>query len=140
MLFSKRTMLKTSLVWYLIVAFFIITSLPSDSLAMFLPSNFYLNNKDSSFNRSEDIKKIQSFLEKKIVSQRLADLGLTKEEISSRLSRLSDRQIHNTAADINTLYPGTGGDALGVVVTLLIITILVVILLQITGHKVIITK
>lgn len=100
--------------------------------AMFLSSN-----ETASF-RQEDLTKIQTVLESKVIRQRLSDLGLTQEEITSRLSQLSDSEVHQVASKIDSLY--AGGDGLGVVIALLVIAILVVILLELTGHKIIITK
>jgi hypothetical protein len=78
-------------------------------------------------------------LESRLVSQRLSDLGFSQGEISSRLNQLSDEQIHYFASHLESLQ--TGGDAgLGIIIALLVIAILVVVLLQLSGHKVIITK
>ncbi|MGB3942113.1 MAG: PA2779 family protein [Candidatus Manganitrophaceae bacterium] len=135
--FWIKLSLKRSLVGYLIVATILlglVSVFPaSEGWAMFLPSN----RTDSSL-REEEAAKIQSVLESKVIRQRLADLGLTHEEIAARLSQLSDQEIHQVSTQIDSLY--AGGDGLGVVIGLLVIAILVVILLQLTGHKVIITK
>ncbi len=87
----------------------------------------------------DDLLKIQAFLETRLVAQRLADLGFNAQEVQSRLNGLSDDQIHQVARNLDGLQ--TGGDsALGIVIALLVIVILVFILLQVTGHKVIVTK
>lgn len=75
------------------------------------------------FDRAAEIEKIQSFLHQKIVTQRLLDYGLTPEEASSRLSRLSDQEVRQVAMKIDQENPG--GDALGAVVAVLVIGILV---------------
>jgi hypothetical protein len=127
--------LKRSLVGYLVIASFVLgflSAFPAEGLAMFLPSNLTASD------RGEDLTKIQPYLESKIIRQRLTDLGLNEHEVSSRLSQLSDQEIHDVASKIDTLQ--AGGDALGTIVVLLVIAILVVVLLQLTGHKVIVTK
>lgn len=128
--------LKRSLVGYLVIASFVLGFLSAfpatEGWAMFLPSNL------TAPGRQEDLTKIQPFLESKIIRQRLIDLGLNQQEISSRLSQLSDQEIHDVASKIDTLQ--AGGDVLGTIVVLLVIAILVVVLLQLTGHKVIVTK
>lgn len=131
------TTLKSVLIWTLIASA-VTGFLPSGSEAAFLPSGVYAAPGSTPLDRQESMGKIQSVLESKQIHQRLLDLGLTKEEISLRLGRLSDGQIHELATRLDTLQPG--GDALGGIVVLLVIAILVVVLLQITGHKVIITK
>lgn len=127
--------LKRSLVGYLIIASFVfgfLSAFPSEGRAMFLPSNLTASE------RQEDLAKMQPMLESKIIRQRLTDLGLNPQEISSRLAQLSDQEIHDVASKIDTLQ--AGGGVLGTVVVLLVIAILVVVLLQVTGHKVIVTK
>lgn len=133
---SVGLFLKRSLVGYLILAMMVLGLLSAfptpEGWAMFLSSN------DSASFRQDDLAKIQTVLESKIIRQRLSDLGLTQEEITSRLAQLSDPEIHQVASNIDSLY--AGGDGLSVIIALLVIAILVVILLQLTGHKVIITK
>lgn len=128
-------MFKKTVAWYLVIAMFIIGVAPRLEAA-FVPSEAI---KLASVDRARDLEKIQAVLEQKIVKQRLQDLGFTDEEIRSRLSELSDQQIHNLAMQIDQLKVGKD-DALGVIIALLIIAILIVVLLQLMGHKVIITK
>ena len=134
--FRIRLFLKRSLAGYLIIATMVLGLLSafptSEGWAMFLSSN------QTSSIRQEDLTKLQTVLESKLIRQRLADLGLSHEEITSRLAQLSDQEVHQVAGQIDSLY--AAGDGLGVVIALLVIAILVVILLQMTGHKVIITK
>lgn len=136
MAFRFKLFFKRSLVGYLVIATVVLGLLSvfpaSEGWAMFLSSN------QTSSVRQEDLSKIQTVLESKMIHQRLADLGLSHEEITSRLAQLSDQEVHQVASQLDSLH--AGGDALGVVIALLVIAILVVILLQLTGHKVVITK
>jgi hypothetical protein len=120
---------------YLILAVFLIGIVPRVD-AGFVPSEIINYN---GYERSADIEKIQKVIETKIISERLKQLGLNKEEIYLRLEQLSDRQLHNLAMQIDDLKVGQG-DVFGVIIALLVIAILVVVLLKLTGHKVIITK
>ena len=117
---------------YLVLALLIIGSLPQDGWAIILPSDF------ASSQRAEDLKKLQTFLESKVVRQRLSDLGMPQEEVHLKLAQLSDQEIHQLSQHTELLLPG--GDALGFIIAVLIVAILVVILLQLTGHRVIVTK
>ena len=93
----------------------------------------------SDASRTDDLQRVQRALENKLVQQRLADYGLTPEEINARLTRLSDAQLHNMAAQIDALMPG--GDAgLGIVVALLVIAILAVILIYLLDHRIEVKK
>ena len=131
------SLFKVSLVWYLILSSLILGMVPSDSFALFVPTDLQ-SGLDSGIDRMGDLAKIQGFLEKKIVTQRLLDLGLSTEEVYARLKNMSDEQIHEISMHIDDIK--SGGDGLGIIVTLLVIAILVIVILQLTGHKVIITK
>ena len=71
-----------------------------------------------------------------MVSETMEKFGLTKAEVKSRLDGMTDAQIHQLATNLDEVR--VGGDGLGVVIALLVIAILVVLLLQLTGHKVIV--
>jgi len=87
--------------------------------------------------RVQDMSSIQKTIESKMVRERLEKLGFTANEVKSRLERLSDQQLHQLALNLDDLQVA-GDDGLGIIVVLLVIAILVVLLLQLTGHKVII--
>ncbi len=120
--------------WYLVLAMFIIGIAPRVDAGLAPSDIIALTQVD----RTADLGKIQKVLETRAISERLAQFGLTQDEIQKRLTQLSDQQIHQTALQLDDLK--IGQDALGVIIALLVIAILVVLLLQLTGHKVIITK
>jgi len=120
--------------WYLVFAMFIIGIAPRVE-AGFAPSEIIALKE---VDRKADIEKVQRFLEMKIVRDRLEKLGFTYEEINNRLSQLSDQQLHQVAQQIDELK--VGSDGIGFVIGLLVITILVILILQLTGHRVLITR
>lgn len=120
---------------YLIIAMFIIGIAPKVDAGL-APSELIAM---SQIDRASDLEKIQKVIEMKMVSERLGKFGLTQDEIQKRLSNLGDQQIHKLALQIDDLRVGKD-DALGVLIALLVIAILVVILLQLTGHRVVVTK
>ncbi len=120
--------------WYLVFAMLLISVVPKVE-AGFVPSEL---TGLSGIDRTKDMDKIQQILETKMIQQRLEKLGFTQDEISSRLSHLSDQQIHQLALQLDELR--VGSDGLGVVIALLVIAILVVLLLNLTGRRVIVTK
>jgi len=130
--------LRLLIVWVLVVAIISITFETRESSAALLPSGAAMELGALGPDREISMKRIQSVLESRLIVQRLADFGLTPDEIRSRLDELSDQQVHEVATQLDALQPG--GDALGTIVVLLVIAILVVVLLQLTGHKIIITK
>ena len=135
---NLKVLLKQSLIGYMIVAVAVLTAVPADVQAMFLPSSVDLAQGDSSLDRQQNLEKLQRLLESRLISQRLSDLGFSQGEVSSRLSRLSDEQVHFFSSHLESLQ--TGGDGLGIIIALLVVAILVVVLLEVTGHRVIITK
>jgi hypothetical protein len=125
-------MIKKSIVWYLVFAMFVIAMVPHVE-AGFIPSNAI--NIDET-QKVSDLDKIQKFLETKLVTQRLEDLGFSSLEVKERLFLLSDHQLHNYAQQLDTLK--VGGDGLEVVIGVLVIIILVLVILHLTGHRVIV--
>ena len=115
---------------YLAIACFVIAGIPRDSLA------YLVESQPASYSRVADMDKIQRVLESKMVSQRLQELGLSTDEINSKLAGLGDAEIHQFASRLDSLMPG--GDMLIDIMALLVIAILVLVILHLLGYKVII--
>jgi len=115
---------------YLAIACFVIAGIPKDSLA------YLVESQPASYSRGADMDKIQRVLESKMVSQRLQELGLSTDEINSKLAGLGDAEIHQFASRLDSLMPG--GDMLINIMALLVIAILVLVILHLLGYKVII--
>lgn len=138
---AQRTgIANTSLILYLCAALVVtgaISAFPVAGWAAFVPSDAALSAPG--FDREADMAQLQTYLERKVVAQRLADWGLGPQDIASRIGQLSDAQIHQAVVQLDSVQPG-GDSGLGVIVALLVIAILVVVLLQLTGHRIVITK
>ncbi len=96
---------------------------------MFIPAN------QASPARQADLGAIQKTLESAVVKQRLMDIGLSPEEALTNINRLSDEQTHTLAANLDSLQ--AGADGVGAVVFLLLVAIIVVVVLEAMGHRVI---
>ncbi len=118
--------------WYLVFAMFIIGIAPRVDAALAPSEIVALSQVD----RQADLGKIQKVLETKMIKERLVQYGMTQEEVNTRLSQLSDQQLHKFALQIDDLK--VGGDGLGIVIALLVIALLVVLIIQLTGHKVVV--
>ena len=129
-----RIPLMKHLSWYLIIAMFIIGIAPKADAGI-APSEIIVM---SQLDRTSDLGKIQKVLEMKMVRERLEKLGFAQDEIQSKLSSLSDQQMHNLALQIDEIK--VGGDGAGIVVAILVIVILFVLLLWLMDHKVVVTK
>lgn len=114
----------------------IIGCTPAKSLAFVVGTNQAAGMTESGPARAEDMARVQRVLEAKEVRAKLTELGLGKEEIDSRLARLSDAELHSFASQLDSLYPG--GGFLGFVAGILIIVILVLLILKLTDRKIIV--
>ncbi len=130
-LMRKNTFMKL-LSAYLMLAMFTLT-LPVQGWAMFIPAN------QMTTSRKADLDTIQKALESNLIRQRLMDFGLTADNAQARINRLSDAQTHQLAANLDSLQAGAD-DGLGIVIFLLLVAIITIVVLETTGHRVIITK
>jgi len=129
-------MVRRSLVYYLIAMMFLIGIAPRVDAA-FLPSETIAV---APLERDADIQKIQAVLEMKLVRQRLADLGFSPEEIASRISEMTDEQVHSFAQKLDDLRVGKDS-GLGIVIAILVIVLLVILIINLTtGKKVVVTS
>ena len=127
-----RILPKKWIIWYLVIAMFVIGITPR-VYAGFSPSEF---TSLAPAERSVELQKIQKFLEMKVVRERLREFGYTPDEIQSRLNQLSDPQIHQLALQVDNLK--VGGDGWEVIIALLVIALLVLVIIWLTGHKVVV--
>ncbi len=116
---------------YLVVAT-IALSLPAQAWAMFIPAPY----GQAAVARKADLADIQKILESTVIKQRLMDFGLSPEEAMARINQLSDEQVHQFAAKLDSLQ--AGGDGLGLLIFLLVVAIVVVVVMEATGHHIII--
>lgn len=121
--------MKNFLCLNLIISVFFFT-LPSQGWAMFIPSGQPASRMEA------DMITIQKTLESAVVKQRLIDYGLTPEDALARITALSDQQIHEVASNLESLQ--AGADGVGALIFLVVVAILVVVVLQVTGHSVVI--
>ncbi len=126
----KKTFWRKPIALYMVLACLVMFSVPKDSWA------YIVQSKHVTSSRQYDIKAVQRVLESKIVDQRLSELGLSVGAINERLDMLSDGEIHVLASKIDNLYAGSG--VASVLIGLLLIAALIIILLKVTGRKIII--
>jgi hypothetical protein len=83
-----------------------------------------------------DLQKIQKVLESKMIRERLKALGFTQDEIQTRVSELNEKQIHQLTLKLDEM--NVGGDGAEIVIIALLIGTLVVLIIYLSGHRVII--
>jgi len=126
---------RKHIAWYLVATMFIIGIAPRVDAGL-APSEIIAIARGE---RTADLDKIRQTLEVKAVSERLDQLGFSREDIRNRLVQLNDQQIHQIALQLDDLKVGQS-DAIGLVIGVLVIAILVVVLLKLTGHRVFVTR
>ena len=117
--------------WYMVAVMFLIGITPRVDAAFSPTEVLPLLQSD----RQSDIQKIQKVLEVKMVFERLKSFGFTQDEIQARLNQLNDQQIHLMAQKLDELNVGADGGE--VVIAILLIAILVVLIIYLSGHRVI---
>jgi hypothetical protein len=133
-MFVKRTwFLDTRICWLVLAAFCCLSLIPVDGTAALTESR--LSDGSSLSSRTEMIETVRRALERDVVAQRLADYGLTKEEVAEKLPSMTDEQLHQLAGLSNSL--GEGG-ILELVIGVLLVILLVVVILKLTNKQVII--
>lgn len=119
----SRPSLWRCLVWVLVAWMGGLGMLPAPAEAAPAPTHLLLPAPD----RAAGLAAIQTFLERKVVRQRLSDLGLSGEEIQARLPGMTDEQIHAVASRIDGLQ--AGGD-LGLILAILLVVLIIVVILR----------
>ncbi len=121
-----RPLFRKALSLYLIIALMALGCLPYDLMAAMIPSELDSSGTASAIDRSADIQTIQHVLESKVVAQRLADLGLSVEEVQQSMSKLTSQELHQIASNLDGLQ--TGGD-FGLIIGVLVVVVLVLLII-----------
>jgi len=116
------------MIWYrshtligtVIIALIFGTTLTPKGWAMLAPAPTAAQTSPS--HREADLQIIQKQLESKVLRQRLKEFGLNDKEINTRLSKLSDAELHQMASRVQTMNPAGDG---GIIIAVLLIGILV---------------
>lgn len=119
------------------IAIMLVVSMALISIVPQVEASFISSDESFSYNmRQQDTATIKKVLEQKLVKQRLKVLGYSEDEVKARLDKLSDNELHRFATQLDTLT--AGGDALGVLVAILVIVAIIALILFITGKRVVI--
>lgn len=119
------------------IAIMLVVSMALISIVPQVEASFVSSDESFSYTmRQQDTATIKKVLEQKLVKQRLKVLGYSEDEVKARLDKLSDNELHRFATQLDTLT--AGGDALGVLVAILVIVAIIALILFITGKRVVI--
>jgi len=87
--------------------------------------------------RSEDLAKVQSFLENRIVVQKLIDYGVSPEEAKAKVEAMSAQDLHRLASLTDRAAAGTD-DGLGLLIGLAVLIILIIVILKLMNKEVVV--
>ena len=87
--------------------------------------------------RNVDITKVQSFLEQKIVLQKLSDYGVSADEAMEKVRAMSDQEVHRLAALTDRAAEGTDS-ALGILIGLAVLVLLIILILKLMNKEVVV--
>ena len=87
--------------------------------------------------RVEDMAKVQSFLENKVVVQKLVDYGVSPAEAMAKVKAMSAQDLHRLASLTDRAAAGTDS-ALGVLIGLAILVILIIVIFKLMNKEIVI--
>lgn len=128
----KRFLLDKRICKFVLVFYFFVALIPSTGEASLIESR--LSTGEQISERAEKIESVRKALEHKVVAQRLADHGLSQEEVMARMNSLDDKQLHQLAS----LSDEVGGGIGGVIIGVLLVALIIVVILKITDRRVVV--
>jgi hypothetical protein len=87
--------------------------------------------------RSEDLAKVQSFLENKIVVQKLVDYGVSPEEAKAKVEAMSAQELHRLASLTDRAAAGTDS-GIGILIGLAILVILIIVIFKLMNKEIVV--
>jgi len=88
--------------------------------------------------RVEDMAKVQSFLENKVVVQKLIDYGVSPAEAMAKVKDMSAQDLHRLASLTDRAAVGADGGVLWFLISVAILVILVIVILKLMNKEVIV--
>jgi hypothetical protein len=96
----------------------------------------FVTTVDSQTQLAADLDKIKATLENKKISETLASLGYTSEEIDTRLAKLTDSEIHALAGQLDQAMTPAGDGSAGVIIAVVVVILVILGILSLMGKSV----
>ena len=87
--------------------------------------------------RDADLGKLQTFLEGKIVLQKLSDYGVSPEEAMSKIRSMSDKDLHRLASLTDRAAEGADS-GLGLLIGVGVLIILIIVIVKLLNKEIIV--
>lgn len=123
----RNKLFKRVPIWLCLAS--LLLTLPAQGWSMFIPD-------PRNPVRQADLVTVRRALESRVVQQRLRDLGLPAAEALSRMNGLSDEQIHQFASRLDSVQ--AGADGVDTLIVVLLAAVIVMGVLELSGHSIII--
>jgi hypothetical protein len=87
--------------------------------------------------RSEDLWKIESFLENKIVLQKLVDYGVSPDEAKAKVETMGAQDLHRLASLTDRAAAGAD-DGIGILIGIAVLIILIIIIFKLMNKEIVV--
>ncbi|HQT97263.1 MAG: PA2779 family protein [Desulfobacteria bacterium] len=87
--------------------------------------------------RAEDMAKVQSFLENKVVVQKLVDYGVSPAEAMAKVKTMSAQDLHRLASLTDRTAAGAD-DGVGLLIGLAILIILIIVIFKLMNKEIVV--
>jgi hypothetical protein len=87
--------------------------------------------------RIEDMAKVQSFLENKVVVQKLVDYGVSPAEAMAKVKAMSAQDLHRLASLTDRAAAGAD-DGVGILIGLAILIILIIVIFKLMNKEIVV--
>jgi len=87
--------------------------------------------------RSEELWTVQSFLENKIVVQKLVDYGVSPDEAKAKVETMSAQDLHRLASLTDRAAVGTDS-GIGILIGIAVLIILIIIILKLMNKQIVV--
>jgi hypothetical protein len=87
--------------------------------------------------RAEDLAKVQSFLENKIIVQKLIDYGVSPADAMAKAKAMSAQDLHRLASMTDRAAAGTDS-GVGILIGLAILIILIIVIFKLMNKEIVV--
>lgn len=128
MIRTHRNQFHIGIIFLVLMTFVPVSLISTPVNAAVSESQMIAPDQNASTLREINEIKVKRALENKIVAEKLMSHGLTAEEVSLKINKMSDEQVHQIAS-LSDKIPAGGDGAVAVIVTLLVIVALVLLII-----------
>ena len=88
--------------------------------------------------RVEDMAKVQSFLENKVVVQKLVDYGVSPAEATAKVKAMSALDLHRLASLTDRVAAGADSSGIGILIGVAILIILIIVIFKLMNKEIVV--